>query len=146
VITAKQPGSSLSSTTCELLLCCDAATAKKKLPKSVTVAALRLLCARLFKLAPGNIQLLLLPAEAAESGHGSPDPGCSLGEDIGQDDTKQLAYWDVTDGCSVHVVSVDPDQQRQQREAEQVAKTQELDQRMAQQLQQGEALRSAVDQ
>jgi hypothetical protein len=144
VITAKQPGSSLSSTTCELLLCCGATTAKKKLPKTVTVAALRLLCARLFKLAPDHIQLLLLPG--AESGQGSPDPGCSLGEDIGQDDTKQLSYWDVTDGCRVHVVSVDPDQQRQQREAEQVAKKQELDQRMAQQLQQGEALRSAVDQ
>jgi hypothetical protein len=144
---AKQQGSTLSSTTCELLLRCGGATAKKKLPKSVTVAALRLLCARLFKLPPDQIQLLLQTADAAGPLDNDVSNSISVasGEDIGQDDTKQLSYWDVSDGCVVQVVHVDPDQQRQQREAQHLAERQEHEERMAQQLQQGEALRTAAD-
>jgi hypothetical protein len=142
---AKQQGSTLSSTTCELLLCCSGAAVKKKLPKSVTVAALRLLCARLFKLAPDQIQLLLQTADAAGPLDDDVSNSVARGEDIGQDDTKQLSYWDVSDGCSVQVVHVDPDQQRQQREAQHLAESQQHEERMAQQLQQGEALRSAAD-
>ena len=142
--TQQQQGSSLSSTTCELLLCCGDSIAKKKLPKSVTVAALKLLCGRLFKLPPDQLQLLLVLPGSTE------DPSVSgqqaVGDDIGLDDTKQLSYWDVADGCAVQVVHVDPDQQRQQREVEEASRKQEHEQRMAQQLQQGEALRSAAEQ
>lgn len=132
---AKQ-GSSLSSTTCELLLRCGDATAQKKLPRSVTVGALRLLCARLFKLQPDQIRLLLVGPAAREQEEQE--------EDIGQDDTKQLSYWDVVDGSTVRVLAVDPEQQRQQRAAEQAARQVEHERRMAQQLQEGEALRSAA--
>lgn len=135
---AKQQGSSLSSTTCELLLRCGGATAKKKLPRSVTVGALRLLCARLFKLQPDQIRLLLVGPAA---GAGEQE---EREEDIGQDDTKQLSYWDVVDGSTVRVLAVDPEQQRQQRAAEQAARQVEHERRMAQQLQDGEALRSAA--
>jgi hypothetical protein len=139
---AKQQGSSLSSTTCELLLRCGGATARKKLPRSVTVAGLRLLCARLFKLAPDQIQLLLVgPAAGGDPQQQQEE---EQEEDIGQDDTKQLSYWDVVDGSTVRVLAVDPEQQRQQRDAEQAARQVEHERRMAQQLQEGEALRSAA--
>lgn len=144
---SRQQGSSLSSTTCELLLQCGSSTAKKKLPKTVTVAALKLLCSRLFKLAPNQIQLQLLQSQDGPCVT-TQDPTSSQElqpEDIGQDETKQLSFWDVADGSTVLITHVHPEQQRQQREAEQLQKMREHDDRMAQQLQQGEVLRTAAD-
>lgn len=142
---SRQQGSSLNSTTCELLLQCGSSTAKKKLPKTVTVAALKLLCSRLFKLAPNQIQLQLLQSQDAPCVQNPTSSQELQPEDIGQDETKQLSFWDVADGSTVLVTHVDPEQQRQQREAEQLQKKREHDDRMAQQLQQGEVIRTAAD-
>lgn len=134
-----QQGSSLSSTTCELLLRHGSNTTKKKLPKTITVGALKLLSGRLFKLPPDQQQLLLcMPEEEQQQQH-------LEGEDIGQDDTKPLGFFEVVNGCTIEVVHVHPEQQRQQAVASKVHKQQQQEQLMAQQLQQGDALRSAAE-
>jgi hypothetical protein len=133
-----QQGSSLSSTTCELTLCHGNRSSKKKLPTSITIAALKLLCGRLFKLPPDQQQLLLhMPDAGAEQQQ--------QGEDIGQDDTKNLAFWDVVDSCVVEVLHVDVERQRAAAAAMQLSRQQQHEQLMAQQLQQGDALRSVAE-
>jgi hypothetical protein len=56
------------------------ASARKRLPRSTTVGALKLLAERLFKVKAGRQALVLM------SGGGE--------QDIGGDDTKPLAFWD----------------------------------------------------
>ncbi|WIA09989.1 hypothetical protein OEZ85_010201 [Tetradesmus obliquus] len=136
-----QQGSSLSSTTCELTLRHGNSSSKKKLPKTITIAALKLLCGRLFKLPPDQQQLLLHVPETGEEQQQQQQQG----EDIGQDDTKNLAFWDVVDGCAVEVLHVDVEQQRAAAAAVQLSRQQQHEQRMAQQLQQGDALRSVAE-
>jgi hypothetical protein len=119
-------------------------SSKKKLPKSITIAALKLLSGRLFKLPPDQQQLLLhMPGDDAEQQPQQQQQ--QQGEDIGQDDTKYLAFWDVVDGCIVEVLHVDVEQQRAAAAAAQLNRQQQHEQRMAQQLQQGDALRSVAE-
>jgi hypothetical protein len=81
---AARAGSTLSSTTCELTLTYGTRASKKKLPKSTSVAALKLLISRLFKVAPDRQRLLL---------HGGPEGRAP--EELSGDDTRTLGYYDA---------------------------------------------------
>lgn len=81
---AARAGSTLSSTTCELTLTYGSRASKKKLPKSTSVAALKLLISRLFKVAPDRQRLLL---------HGGPEGRAP--EELSGDDTRTLGYYDA---------------------------------------------------
>lgn len=132
-----QQGSSLKSSTCEVLLKHGDSTSKKKLPKTITVAALKLLTSRLFKLQPDQQRLLL------HDSNNSSDYQC---EDIGADDTKTLGFWDVADEAVVEVLHIDPEEQRSAAHAAWLKQQGQQEQLIAQQLQQGESLRSAAQQ
>jgi hypothetical protein len=136
---ALQQGSSLSISTVELLLQHDGTAVRKRLPKTITVAALRLLCGRLFKLPPDQLDLQLLPPEPVETSGDAASGEQQRGEDLGADDTKQLCYWDVVPGCRVRVGRVDASQ-AQRGEAEAFLSLQ----RESQQLAAGTAIRAAA--
>ncbi len=68
---------------CELALKHGARSSKKKLPRNTTVAALKLLCERLFKVKADRQALLLA------------DPDTGAVEDIAQDDTRELAFYNI---------------------------------------------------
>ncbi|MEW5305643.1 MAG: hypothetical protein WDW36_008170 [Sanguina aurantia] len=97
-------GSSMASSVVELTLTCVAATAGakmgsqvKKLPRSVTVASLRLLLEKLFRV-KGRAQSLFLRA-----------PGDPLPEPLGDDnDQRPLSFFGVQDGYEILVDEVDP--------------------------------------
>eukprot|EP00775_Hariotina_reticulata_P004443 gene4443-4698_t len=131
-----QQGSSLNSSTCEVLLKHGDSTLKKKLPKTITVAALKLLTSRLFKVQPDQQRLLL---------HDSNSADCHS-EDIGADDTKTLGYWDVADKAIVEVLHIDTEEQRSAAHAAWLKQQGQQEQRIAQQLQQGDSLRNAAQQ
>jgi hypothetical protein len=118
-----------------VLLRCGSTTFKKKLPKTITVAALKLLTSRLFKLPPDQ-QCLLLHDSNSNTDHPS--------EDISADDTKSLSFWDVADEAVVEVQHMDPDEQRGAAHAAWLEQQGQQEQRIAQQLQQGDMLRSAA--
>jgi hypothetical protein len=135
-----QQGSSISSTTVELLLQHGSTAVKKKLPRTATVALLRLLAGRLFRLPPEQLSLTLLPPGGGDADEGQQQQQ-QQAEDLGGDDTKQLSFWDVGPGCVVRVDTQDALAAQQQLRAAQHAH----EQRIAHQLQQGEALRSAAE-
>ncbi|KXZ50051.1 hypothetical protein GPECTOR_18g31 [Gonium pectorale] len=99
-------GSSLAASTVELKLTCVAAAAHakmgtqvKKLPRSTTVAALRMLCEKLFKVPSARMSLFLRA------------PGEPLPEDIGGGDCEDrgLGFFGVQDGYEVLIDEVDPE-------------------------------------
>lgn len=142
---AAQQGSSLQASSVLLLLQHGASSSRKKLPRSITVGGLKLLCSRLFKL-PVDEQQLLLARPSCDAGEGG---GGSSGqqppaEDISGDDTKQLAFWDVADGCVVLVVRADADAAREAALAQAAAAALAHERLMQQQLQDGDALRCAA--
>lgn len=139
-----QTGTSISATTAHIQLEHGSSSSiTKKLPKTITVSALKVLCGRLFKLPPDQLQLLLCHRSSSSNSDHHHQQQHRDGEDISEDDTKTLGYWDVADGCVIQVVHLDPHQMRQQQEQEQLARRQQHEHRMALQLQQGEVIRTA---
>lgn len=64
-------------------------SSKKKLPRSTTMGAVKLLCERLFKIKAGR-QVLVVGG--GDGGGGGGGPG---GLEIGGDDTKPLSFWEL---------------------------------------------------
>jgi hypothetical protein len=91
--TAAQQGSTLASSLVEVRLVHGARSATKKLPRSTTVGALKLLCERLFRVKAARQALLVA---GGGGGGGDDEQGECCGEtDIGGDDTKPLSYWEL---------------------------------------------------
>ncbi|GFR48709.1 hypothetical protein Agub_g10665 [Astrephomene gubernaculifera] len=135
------PGGSLAASTVELKLTCVAAAAQakmgtqvKKLPRTTTVSALRLLCERLFKV-PADRMALFLRA-----------PGDPLPEDLGGSELEDrpLAFFGVQAGYEVLVDEVDPGEVRAagERSRQQAAAAHE--QRLAEQLRAAERMQAEV--
>lgn len=136
-----QAGTTISATTVQINLVHGSKAISKKLPRTITISALKLLCARLFRLQPDQLVLKVVPNNgSAQSGQQQ-----SEGEDISQDDTKTLKYWDVPDGSAIAVVHIDPHQLKQQLQQEHFDKQQQQEQRITEQLQQGDVIRTAAE-
>ncbi|GLC39842.1 hypothetical protein PLESTB_001293600 [Pleodorina starrii] len=133
-------GGSLASRMVELKLTCVAAgaTAKmgtqvKKLPRSTTVSALRLLCERLFKVQSGSMALFLRA------------PGDPLPEDIGGEEMgdRTLGFFGVQDGSEVLIDEVaDPEELRRAEAEERAAAAAAHQQRVAEQLRAAERMQA----
>lgn len=134
-------GGSLASRMVELKLTCVAAAAHakmgtqvKKLPRSTTIAALRLLCERLFKV-PADRMALFLRAP------GEPLPEAVGGQ--GQDDSdRPLSFFGVQDGSEVLVDEVDPEEQRRTDEDSRAAAAAAHEARLAEQLRAAERMQA----
>ncbi|GIL78416.1 hypothetical protein Vretimale_16995 [Volvox reticuliferus] len=132
-------GGSLASSMVEIKLTCVAAgaTAKmgtqvKKLPKSTTVSALRLLCERLFKVKSQEMALFLRA------------PGDPMPEDIGAEDLQDrtLGFFGAQDGYEVLIDEVDPEALRRADEDARAAATAAHEGRLAEQLRAAEKLQA----
>ena len=97
-------GSNLSSSTIEITLCCGTRSSKKKLPRTTTISAVKLLCSRMFKIQPDR-QLLLLHQQGLGARGGNASSGIGVGaeapEEITGDDTQTLGYFESQVGLSV---------------------------------------------
>ncbi|GAX83880.1 hypothetical protein CEUSTIGMA_g11305.t1 [Chlamydomonas eustigma] len=97
-----QQGSSMASNTIQLKLTC-VATARgatmgsqvKKVPLSINIAALKLLCVKLFQVKAGQVTLFLRR------------PGDPVPEDMGSDEERPLSVLGIQDGCEVLVDECD---------------------------------------
>ncbi|KAG2428537.1 hypothetical protein HYH02_014341 [Chlamydomonas schloesseri] len=137
-------GGSLAASTVELKLTCVAAAAHakmgtqvKRLPRSTTVSALRLLCEKLFKVKADCMALFLR------------SPGDPIPEDIGggaagggQQDDRPLSFFGVQDGTEVLVDEIDLEALKKADEDARAAASAAHEQRLAEQLRAAERLQA----